>query len=144
MHVNHSLSIAQKRLRRVRAKVVTAALLPRLCIHRSNRYISGQVIDLTGKVVASLSSRSFVADSLKKGNKTSKTTKADGKTTTAVEKAVTDKVTKTAAARQVGLLLAKAMLEKGLKAVVFDRGAFRYHGRVRALADGVREGGVQV
>jgi large subunit ribosomal protein L18 len=51
---------------------------------------------------------------------------------------------KTAKARQVGELLARRAAEAGIEAVVFDRGGYRYHGRVAALADGAREGGLQL
>ncbi len=51
---------------------------------------------------------------------------------------------KTAKARQVGALLAQRAAEAGVTAVVFDRGGYRYHGRVAALADGAREGGLQL
>jgi large subunit ribosomal protein L18 len=53
------------------------------------------------------------------------------------------KATTVAAAKQVGLVVAKRCLEQGIRRVVFDRNGFLYHGRVRALADGAREGGLE-
>ncbi len=90
----------------------------RLSIFRSNKYIYGQVIDdKKGETVVSVSDFSLA-------EKDSKLKK--------IEKA-----------REIGKLLAKRALEKKVAEVVFDRGKFRYHGRVRALADGAREGGLK-
>jgi large subunit ribosomal protein L18 len=93
---------------------------PRLSVFRSNRYIYAQVIDDTaGHTVAAASSL-----------------EADVKTAVA---STSDK----AAAKRVGELLAERAKTAGVEAVVFDRGGYMYHGRVRALADGARDGGLK-
>ncbi len=89
--------------------------MPRLSVHRTNVAIYAQLID-------------------------------DDSATTLMsvsEKMLTTKGTKMEKATELGQLLAKKALEAKIKKVVFDRGAFRYHGRVKALADGAREGGLQ-
>jgi large subunit ribosomal protein L18 len=67
---------------------------------------------------------------------------ATGKTLLAAESPKKKKGTKTEAAKEAGLLLAKAALKKGITKAVFDRGGYAYHGRVKAVADGAREGGL--
>ena len=101
---------------RVRKKVSGTAARPRLCVYRSLKHIYAQIIDdVNGVTLASASSLSkdFDADG---GNK-------DG-------------------AKKVGEQIAKNALAKGIKNVVFDRGGYLYHGRVKELADGAREGGL--
>lgn len=105
-----------KRHRRVRTKVFGTSERPRLCIYRSNENIYVQIIDDTvGKTLVSASS---VEPEFGKegGNK--------------------------ASAKNVGELTAKRALEKGITNVVFDRGGYLYHGRVKELADGAREAGL--
>ena len=92
----------------------------RLSVFRSGRHIYGQVID-DGKG-ATLA----MASTLDKGLRTELKTGADRE-----------------AARRVGLLLAERAKAAGIEAVMFDRGGYRYHGRVKALAEGAREGGLQ-
>ena len=109
-----------RRARRVRMAVRRRGLdKPRLSVFRSSKNIYAQVIDdSAGRTLASASSlERSVRDSLKTG---------------------ADK----AAADAVGRLVAERALAAGLREVVFDRGGYRYHGRVRALADGAREGGL--
>lgn len=104
----------QIRHQRVRSKVVGTNDRPRLSVFRANQHIYGQLIDdLQGKTLLSGSSLEIKV----KGNKSE-------------------------IAKEVGKLLAKKALEKGIKAVVFDRGGFAYHGRVKALAEGAREAGL--
>ncbi len=111
----------QERKRRVkrgmRDKVAGTSLRPRLSVFRSNKYIYAQLIDdRAGVTLAAASSiESDIA----------------GGTPMEVSKAV-------------GASLARRALEKGIERVVFDRNGYRYHGRVRALADGAREGGLQL
>ncbi|HEX9664270.1 MAG TPA: 50S ribosomal protein L18 [Patescibacteria group bacterium] len=108
--------IRQRRHGRVRSKVFGTAQRPRLSVFRSLKYISGQLIDDgRGETLASV----FQHD-LKQA-----------------------KGAKTELAREVGKLLAQKAQAKGIKKVVFDRGPYKYHGRVKALADGVREGGLE-
>ncbi|MCK6462771.1 MAG: 50S ribosomal protein L18 [Candidatus Pacebacteria bacterium] len=109
--------ISKKEIRhkRIRAKIAGTAAKPRLSVFRSNRHIFAQLID-DEKGVTLVS-----AGDLKKGSK----------------------VKKTDSAKNVGLELAKAAKAKKIEAVMFDRGGFRYHGRVRAVAEGAREGGLK-
>ena len=106
-----------KRHLRVRKKVTGSPLRPRLVVNRSARHMFAQVVDDTaGRTLASASS----LDADIRGG--------DGD--------------KTARARQVGELLARRASEAGITAVVFDRGGYAYHGRLAALADAAREGGL--
>ena len=110
------LEARKRRHRRVRGKVQGTAERPRLVVSRSNRGIAAQLVDdLSGRTVASASWLAL---------KTS--FKGD----------------KTAQAGEVGKLLAKNAKAAGVDAVVFDRAGYLYHGRVKALADGAREGGL--
>jgi len=112
------LEARKRRHRRVRGKVQGTAERPRLVVSRSNRGISAQLIDdLEGKTLAS-ASWVGLAKSFK-GDKTEQAT-------------------------EVGKLLAKNAKAAGIEAVVFDRAGYLYHGRVKALADGAREGGLQL
>ena len=107
-----------RRHRRVRGKVSGTAACPRLDVFRSARHIYAQLIDdEAGVTLAS-------ASSLEKG--------FDGYGGN-VE-----------AARKVGETVAKRAAEKGIKKAVYDRGGFVYHGRVKALAEGAREGGLEL
>lgn len=104
------------RHKRLRKRVLGTAERPRLAVYRSLKHITAQVIDdSTGNTLAA-------ASSLEKSLKT--TGNADG-------------------AKKVGEAIAKRALEKGVKAVVFDRGGFRYHGRVASLATAAREAGLE-
>lgn len=107
----------QRVKRGMRDKVAGTSSRPRLSVFRSNRYIYAQLIDDRAGVTlaAASSTESDIA----------------GDTPMEVSKAV-------------GAHLAHRALEKGIERVVFDRNGYRYHGRVRALADGAREGGLQL
>ncbi len=109
-----------RRHRRVRAGLSGSAAQPRLCVFRSLNHIYAQVIDDTAG--ATLASASTIVEELK--------TKTDGKN-------------KIDQARLVGTLVAKEALGKGITQVVFDRGGYRYHGRVKALADAARQAGLK-
>ena len=115
-----TLTVREARLRRhrrVRGKVSGTAERPRLAVFRSNKGISAQLIDDTsGKTLAGAS---WVG--LKKSFKGTKTDQA----------------------AEVGKLLAAAAKKVDVETVVFDRGGYLYHGRVKALADGAREGGLK-
>lgn len=108
----------QKRAQRIRRQIKKVANgRPRLSVHRSSKHIYAQVIDdANGKTLAA-------ASTLEKDNK--------GKTGADV-----------AAAAVVGKLIAERATKAGVKEVVFDRGAYIYHGRVKALAEAAREGGL--
>jgi len=102
------------RHKRTRAKVSGSSEKPRLCVFRSSKYIYAQLInDEKGKILLSL-------NNLKLEEK--------------------NKIT---AAYKVGELLAKEAIEKKIKKVVFDKAGYKYHGRVKALAQGARAGGLQ-
>lgn len=104
-----------RRAARVRAKIRGTAERPRLCVHRSLRHISAQLIDdVAGKTLAAASDK-YVA--------------AEGKKPTEV-------------AALVGAEVAKRAQAAGIKVVVFDRGPYLFHGRVKALAEAAREGGL--
>jgi large subunit ribosomal protein L18 len=104
---------------RVRKKVSGTTLRPRLVVSRSSRHVFVQIVDDTvGKTVASAS-----------------TMEADLRTFEG---------DKTAKARKVGELLAERAKSAGVDAVVFDRGGNKYHGRIAAIADGAREGGLSL
>ena len=115
-----SLTVRQareRRHRRVRAKVRGSAERPRLVVFRSNRGIEAQLVDDdAGKTLASASHLALA-----------KSFKGD----------------KTAQAEAVGKALAAAAKKAGVDRCVFDRGGYLYHGRVKALADGAREGGLE-
>ena len=108
-----------KRKLRVRRTLARRGDRPRLSVFRSSKHIYAQLIDdaRAATVVA--------ASSLEKDLKTTLKTGADK-----------------AAATAVGKLLAERALKAGIKTVVFDRGGYRFHGRIKALADGAREGGL--
>ena len=104
----------------VRSRIRRQASLPRLSVNRSLKHISAQVIDdATGRTLCAVSStaKAFTGDLAGK--------------------------TKTERAAFIGTELAKRAKEAGLESVVFDRGSARYHGRVKALADAAREGGLK-
>ena len=104
---------------RVRKKVTGSASRPRLVVNRSARHMFAQIVDdSAGRTLAAASTLD-----------------------PAIRAAEGDK---TAKARKVGELLAQRAAQAGIAAVVFDRGGYRYHGRVAALADGAREGGLQL
>jgi len=108
------------RHKRVRKKVFGTADKPRLNVYRSLKHMYAQVIDdFSGKTLAAASS---------------------------ADKELAGKVTfggNIEAAKNVGLLIAQRASGKGIKAVVFDRGGYLFHGRVKALADAAREGGLE-
>ena len=105
---------------RVRKKVIGTDSRPRICVFRSNKHIYAQVIsDQQGKTLATVSTLSDQLADATKNNKG------------------------VALAKLVGLSLAKVCKEKNIVNVVFDRNGFIYHGRIKAVADGAREGGLK-
>ncbi len=116
--VKHKHESRVRRHRRVRKKIRGTSERPRLAVYRSNRHIIAQLIDDTaGHTIASASSTEADLRSGPTGN--------------------------VAGAVVVGKLIAERAKEKNITAVVFDRGGFRYHGRVAALADSAREAGLE-
>ena len=106
-----------KRHNRVRGKISGTAERPRLCVFRSENNIYAQIIDdVAGCTLVSASS---------------------------VEKGFEGNGGNVDTAKKIGALIAERALKKGLEDVVFDRGGYIYHGRVKALAEGAREGGLK-
>ena len=115
MKTTEKVSARTRRHRRVRKKVIGTPSRPRLAVFRSNRHIYAQVIDdVAGRTLVSASSLG-----------------------------VTNGDDPQATAKAVGLRLASAAKDAGVTSVAFDRGGFMFHGRVKALADGAREGGLE-
>jgi large subunit ribosomal protein L18 len=116
---NASTNFEKRRARVRRTLKSNASGRPRLSVHRSSKHIYAQIIDdASGKTLAA-------ASSLEKDLKGSLKTGADK-----------------AAAAAIGKLVAERAVKAGVKAVVFDRGGYLFHGRVKALADAAREGGL--
>ncbi len=110
--------IRNRRSNRVRARISGTAEKPRLSIFRSNKFLYAQLIDdLSGKTLMSFSTRG--------ANNKSKETKISSSTV-------------------LGKSVAAGMKKAGLQAVIFDRGRYAYHGRVKAVAEALREEGIKV
>lgn len=115
---NPKTKARSKRIRRIRKKITGNSDQPRLRVFKSNKHIYAQIIDdSAGKTLVSMSTidKNF-------------------------QKSDDDKSGK---AKKVGILLAEAAKSAGVSKVVFDRGGYIYHGRVKALSEGAREGGLQ-
>ena len=111
--------IRLRRQRRIRVKVSGSAEKPRLAIFRSNRFVSGQLIDdERGNTLVAVSSRELPKEEQKKSK--------------AIQSALT------------GELIAKKALKLGMKRAIFDRRAYKYHGRVKAFCEGARRGGLEI
>jgi large subunit ribosomal protein L18 len=121
MNGRDSKAIRKIRHRRVRRKVTGIISRPRLCVFRSLNHIYAQLIDDSrGQTLVSMS------------------------TLDSQVRSKTDGMGKSKKAGIVGTLLAEKALNKGIKHVVFDRGGYRYHGRVKALAEATRKAGLEV
>ena len=107
----------ERRHARVRRKISGTAECPRLCVFRSNNNLYVQIIDDVKAVTLAQAST--------------------------LDKEVKTKHSNKEAAKEVGSLIAKRALEKNIKAVVFDRGGYVYHGVVKELAEAAREGGLE-
>lgn len=119
-HYKSQLNPRQRRHLRVRAKVSGSAERPRLNVFRSSAHIYAQVIDdAEGHTLVAASS--LDADVISR---------------------LTDGKTKSDKAKVVGLVIGERAKAAGIDSVVFDRGGFKYHGRVKAVADGARESGL--
>ena len=106
-----------KRHNRVRGKISGTAERPRLCVFRSENNIYAQIIDdVAGNTLVAASS---------------------------VEKGFEGNGGNVEAAKKIGAAIAERALQKGIEEVVFDRGGYIYHGRIKALAEGAREGGLK-
>ena len=105
----------ERRTKRVRGKILALKKLPRLTVFRSNKYIYAQIIDdKNGRTLVSVSEKETKEDALNNIQK----------------------------AQDMGKIIAKKAVAKKIKNIVFDKGAYKYHGRIKALADGAREGGL--
>ena len=114
----NATALRRVRHRRVRKKVVGSSDQPRLCVFRSLRAIYAQVIDdSTGRTLAAASSKE--------------------------SSGAAPASPKTASSASVGKVVAERALAQGITQVVFDRGGYKYHGRVKALAEAAREGGLK-
>ena len=106
-----------KRHKRMRVKLSGTGETPRLNVFRSNKNIYAQIIDdVTGKTLAAASN---------------------------IEKGFDNSGTKKEISKKVGIALAKKAAKAEIKQVIFDRGGYQYHGRVKELAEGAREGGLE-
>ncbi len=109
----------KRRKLRIRAKVIGTSDRPRLSVFRSGRFISAQIIDdAKGSTIVAASEKELK------------------------EKKSADN-TKSVRAKNVGMLIAKKALEKKITGIRFDRNGYAYHGRVKALSEGAREGGLE-
>ena len=116
METKQKRTARERRHVRVRRKIAGSAERPRLAVYRSNRHIYAQLVDdVSAHTLAAASDREVKVEGDKK-----------------------------AAAKAVGALLAERAKTAGIERVVFDRGGRLYHGRVAALADGAREGGLSI
>lgn len=114
-------SSKERRKIRTRSRIKLLGRKRKLTVFRSNRYIWAQIVDLvSGKSLVGLSDRGLMK-----------------------KKQSLAKLTKTERAFEVGKELAKKAVKLGIKRVAFDRGPYRYHGRVKALAEGARAGGLK-
>lgn len=116
MNTNNSKKQREKRHKKVRAKILGKKDKPRFCVFKSNKHIYAQIIDDTKGITLVSASDLEIKDSKK------------------------DK--KTELAQKVGELAAQKAKDKKIITVVFDRGGFRYQGRIRSLAEGARKGGL--
>jgi len=134
-----------RRKTRTRSKICGTKAQPRLSVFRSNKDIYGQLIDdKKGETLVSAGGRDLAEDEKRATLKTQKKTESTEKKTSEISgTSVSSVLPKTEKARLVGKLLAQKALKKDIKKVVFDRGSYRYHGRVRALAEGAREKGLK-
>ncbi len=114
-----------KRHRRVRAKIIGTDKRPRLCVFRSLKHTYAQLVD-DERAQTLAAANSLEIEKLKSVGED--------------QKILTKKI---ALAHKTGKLIAERALNKKIKKVIFDRGGYKYHGRVRALADGAREGGMK-
>ena len=106
-----------RRKTRIRAKVKGTEARPRLSVFRSNKHVYAQLIDDAKKQTLTGASE--------------------------MELKLAKETNKSGRAKEIGLLIAKKALVKKITAVVFDKGAYKYHGRVKAIAEGAREGGLK-
>lgn len=138
-----------RRHKKVRGKVSGTAKRPRLCVSRSTKHIYAQLInDEKGKTLATASDLKIKATSDKRPKYQKPSASVRGKQATKKKKAEKGEEKKVlsrklALAFEVGKLIAQKANDLKIEKVVFDRGGYKYHGRVKALAEGAREGGLK-
>jgi len=139
-----------RRQKRVRVKISGNSKVPRLCVFRSNKHIYAQLIDdEKGKTIVIASDKELKKQKTKnRKEKVKKTTTRPPHPPTKggplkIGEAQKPLTGKAVIAYEVGKLIAKKALDKKIEKVVFDRGSYQYHGRVKALAEGAREGGLK-
>jgi large subunit ribosomal protein L18 len=116
---NAKASARAKRVKRIRKKITGTSDRPRLCVFKSSKHIYAQIIDDSiGKTIACMSTVDKLFES-------------------------GDEKGKSSSAERVGEILAQRAKSAGIEKVVFDRGGFIYHGRIKAVSDGARKGGLQ-
>jgi len=118
MHkIRHNLSIVRKRQLRTRKKLFGTAVKPRICVFRSNKHLVVQAIDdASGQTIAGSSDMKF--EKLKK--------------------------TKLQKAQDVAIKLSELLKKSKIASAIFDRGAYKYHGRVKAVAESLRSNGIKI
>ena len=110
-----------RRRKRVRKKVVGTSERPRFCVYKSLRHTYAQLVDDTA----------------------CRTLQAASSLSSEIRNQIQKEDTKAAISRKVGLFLARKAKESGISKVAFDRNKYPYHGRIKSLAEGAREGGLQ-
>jgi len=124
--IKEKIKKRERRARRVKMKIFQAGLKPRLSVFRSNKHIYAQLIDdLQNRTITVVKDQELKEEEIER---------------TIREKKMSRKI---AAAYLVGKLIAKKALEEKIKEIVFDRQGYKYHGRVKALAEGAREEGLK-
>jgi len=126
-NAKREINSREKRHKRIRQKIKGTKTRPRFSVFRSNKHIFLQLIDdVSGKTLISASDLNPPAPTVASGQ-------AGGK----------KKGGKVEVAKEIGKKLAELALEKKIKQVVFDRGGYKYHGRVKAASEGAKEGGLK-
>lgn len=119
MEVKEKKERKKRRHKRIRAKIFGTLTKPRLCVFRSNKHIYAQAVDDTSGKVLALSSDLELEDKPK------------------------EKSAKVEDAFKTGEIIGKKLLKMNIKKVVFDKGGYKYHGQVKALAEGARKSGLE-
>jgi large subunit ribosomal protein L18 len=143
MQIKKKIEKRYRRHRRVRGKISGTAKRPRLCVFRSNKHIYVQLIDdQNNKTLASAGDTGL---NLKIEKKPASVKNKDGKKAAEGKKETKEapRTENLALAFEVGKLIAQKAKELKIDEVVFDRGGYKYHGRVKSLAEGARGGGLK-
>ena len=144
----------QKKIRRhkkIRAKLKGTMRIPRLCVFRSAKHIYAQLIDDEKSIILATArdqefKKSHHTRALAKGEKEDLSSLTRKEISTSHKKPKEEKTGRTGKigiAFEVGKLIAKKASEKKIDKIIFDRGGYKYHGRIKSLAEGAREGGLK-